>query len=205
MTYIRGQKAQFDAWERLGNPGWNWNSLLPYYKKAEHFDPPKPEQRPIGASYQLQYHGTSGPVHVGYPLTLQNDSFYKTVAQSWQTLGQPHNPDASSGDVSGFEAWPYTCKADIGRRADAAWAYLYPVEHRPNLKIFRGTATRVVLSEDGAEATGVEFKAANRTAGTLHAKREVILSAGAIRTPALLELSGIGNPKYASNPNFSIY
>jgi choline dehydrogenase len=194
MTYIRAQKAQIDAWERLGNTGWNWDSMFPYYKKVERYDPPTSAQVAAGASYEPQYHGTTGPVHVGYPFSLWNGSFEKTIQKSWQALNQSFNRDVNSGDVSGFDVWPRTCVRDRNLRADAAESYYWPVANRANLKLFRGTVTKVVMAL-GGKATGVEYRAANGTTLLLGDNMEVILSAGSLRTRSFLVLSGIGNPE----------
>jgi choline dehydrogenase len=196
MTYIRGQKAQFDAWETLGNTGWNWNTLLPYFLKSEHYDPPNEAQaRPAaGASYVPQLHGTSGPVWVGYPFELSNGTAYTTVQQTWQRLAQPADADVNSGNVSGLSVWPRTLHRDIELRSDAAQAYYWPIAARPNLRLFQGTATRILWANLNATATGVEYIAANGSTVGLMATKEVILAAGALRTPAILELSGVGNP-----------
>jgi choline dehydrogenase len=195
MTYVRAQKAQIDAWESIGNPGWNWETVFPYYKKAEHFDLPTPAQVAVGASYIPGYHDNTGPLHVGYQYELQNGTFYDAVRESWRKLGQPVNKDVNGGDVHGFDVWPKTCVRDLDLRADAAQAYYWPVAGRPNLRLVQGTATRMLWKDSGATASGVEYITSAGVIRTLTATREVILSAGSLRTPALLELSGVGNPK----------
>jgi choline dehydrogenase len=200
MTYVRGQKAQIDAWSQLGISGWNWDTLLPYYKKAEHFDPPTPAQVAAGASYDPAYHGSHGPVHVGYQYELQNGSFHDIVRQTWQNLGQPRNKEVNSGDVHGFSVWPRTAVRDKGLRADAAQAYYYPVQGRRNLKVIKGTSTKILWKSPdhpihSVTANAVEYIDAKGNTVILRVKKEVVLSAGSLRTPAILELSGIGNPK----------
>jgi choline dehydrogenase len=195
MTYIRAQKAQINAWEALGNPGWNWDTLLPYYKKAEHYDAPTPAQALVGGTYEPLAHGETGPLHVGYPFELANGSFFSTARDTWAALGQPLNRDVNTGDVHGFDVWPKTCVRDLELRADAAQAYYWPIAGRPNLRLFRGMATRILWEKSAAVARGVEYVTANGTKVELAANKEVILSAGSLRTPAILELSGVGNPK----------
>lgn len=197
MTYIRGQKDQVDAWEALGNKGWNWDSLFPYYKKSERFIPPTAAQEQEGASYEPQYHGFDGHLHVAFPDSLSTGALYDNFTEAWEALGFAVNPDTNSGDVSGIDAYPMTITPNPAgdTRFDAALAYYYPVAGRPNLQLFKGTATRIVWDSQSATATGVEYLTADETLQTLTANAEVVLSAGTYRTPALLELSGIGNPR----------
>jgi choline dehydrogenase len=195
MTYIRGQKAQVDAWETIGNTGWNWATMLPYYKLAEKFIPPTPAQVKAGASYEAQYNGMSGHVHVSFPFNLQNGTFEPTVQKSWASLSLPRNPDVNSGDVHGFDVWPRTVDRDADLRYDSATSYYWPVAGRTNLHLFQGTATKLTWKGSSTTASGVQYLAANGSTLTLGASQEVIISAGALRTPALLESSGVGNPK----------
>lgn len=194
MTYVRAQKPQIDAWETLGAEGWNWDSMMPYYKKSENFIPPTPAQVKAGAKFDPEYHGRGGPISVAFPYELTNGTFYNDSLAGWTALGQPLDPDASSGNVHGFDVWPKTCIPNAELRDDAARAYYYPIEGRPNLSLFKGTATQILWDEDSAIATGVKYSTPNGTYKTLQASREVILSAGSLRTPAVLELSGVGNP-----------
>ncbi|XP_044722209.1 GMC oxidoreductase domain-containing protein [Hirsutella rhossiliensis] len=183
MVYIRGDKAQFDAWEELGNRGWNWNLFLRYYKKLERLFPPEPWQVDVGASVRPENHGYEGDLHVGFVPALQNGSFYHRVRASWGALGQGVNRD--------------TLDPGQNRRWDAATAYFWPVAGRPNLHLLNGTATRVLWKAGGvgAEAEGVEYVTPGKERRMVCAKREVILSAGALRTPLILERSGVGNPR----------
>ncbi|KAK2811191.1 hypothetical protein FQN50_002288 [Emmonsiellopsis sp. PD_5] len=199
MTYIRADDVQIDAWEKIGNRGWNWETMYPYYKKVEEFIPPTTEQRAAGASYLEEFHGKDGPVHVGFPCSLFNDSFPIIANETWQHLGIPFNQDLNGGSLRGFAVWPMTLDRDANLRFDSARAYYQPVETKSNLKVFKGTASRIIWSDqtdrDGeAIAQGVEFVANDGTTQVVNAKREVIISAGSLRSPAILELSGVGNP-----------
>ncbi|KAH0493556.1 hypothetical protein TgHK011_000220 [Trichoderma gracile] len=197
MTYIRGDKAQFDAWERLGNPGWNWTTMLKYFKQVEHFFPPSPWQETAGAHYEEEYHGTSGELHVGFNPALLNGSFYGGVKASWAALGQNLNRDASSGVTAGFDVWPQTLDPVKNVRWDSATAFYWPVQDRPNLTLLNGTVSRILWKNDKAEApeaSGVEYLTPDGSIKTVNARKEVILAAGALRTPLILELSGVGNP-----------
>ncbi|KND87477.1 Glucose oxidase [Tolypocladium ophioglossoides CBS 100239] len=199
MTYIRGDKAQFDAWEELGNPGWNWDTLLHYYKRLEKFSPPEPWQIQVGASAKSEYHGERGQLHVGFTPMLQNGSFYDAARASWSTLGQGVNEDADSGTTRGFDVWPQTLDTQRNERWDAATAFFWPVSARQNPHLLNGTASRVVWAPGGdargPQASGVEYVTPANERRTVNATREVIISAGALRTPLILERSGIGNPR----------
>ena len=199
MTYIRAEKAQIDAWELVGNDGWNWNDLYQYYKKSEHFDNATGNQIDVdGASFIGEYHDFKGPLHVGYPVELSNSSFHRTANATVQALGIPFNPDVNGGHVRGFTLWQSTFDRIANVRADSAREYYLPVRDRPNLHIFPSTtAARVTWNSTQIPvvANGVEIISANNKSTVIGARKEVIVSAGSLRSPAFLELSGIGNPK----------
>ncbi|CAI4216065.1 unnamed protein product [Parascedosporium putredinis] len=208
MAYIRGHKAQIDAWETLGNPGWNWDALLHYALKSENYTIPNDSQLAAGATYDPAYHGFEGPVHTGYPLSLSNGSASPVIIAAWESLLLPHNPDLNGGNTHGFSIGPLTVEAATNLRSDAASAYYSPIEARPNLSILRGTVKRVVWDkkmkknnrpgagkEDLLVARGVEYITDKGETRILSAAKEVILSAGSVRTPLIIEGSGIGNPK----------
>ncbi len=209
MTYIRGNVAEFDAWEQHGNPGWNWNSLLPYFKKSEEYTVPTASQLAAGATYEPKYHGFKGPLHVGYIPALENGSYAPVVINTWASLSVAHNPDLNSGSVRGFGMGPQTLDTKLNIRWDAARAYYHPAEHRPNLHILKGTVKSITwASEKGKKgdlvAKGVEVLIDDGKSTFLSAKKEVIVSAGALRTPLVLEASGIGNPRYVFEPGWTI-
>ncbi|KAI0527870.1 GMC oxidoreductase [Xylaria bambusicola] len=202
MTYIRGDKAQFDAWEALGNEGWNWDALYPYFKKAEQFTVPSAAQTAAGATYEPSAHGDAGYVHTGYPFSLINGSFNALAVDTWAALGHPLNEDPNAGSVYGFSAWPQTLDRDQNIRFDAARAYYYAVEDRPNLTLIKGTVKKIIWSAEASEtsvAEGVEYVAPDGTLRKATAAKEVILSAGALRSPLILESSGVGNPNLLSS------
>ena len=206
MTYIRAEKAQIDAWEEVGNHGWNWNDLYRYYKKSEQFDRGTSNQLEVdGVSFISQYHGFDGPLHVGYQVELNNGSFHETVNETVQGLGVPFNPDVNGGRVRGFTLWQSTFDRFRNIRSDSARAYFLPVRGRSNLHVFESTlATKMVWnsSEPPAVASGVEVVLYNNQSSTIIVRKEIIVSAGSLRSPAFLELSGVGNPKYNLNASY---
>ena len=211
MTYIRGSKPEFDTWSQLGNPNWTWATLLPYFLKSENYTLPSLSQLAAGATYQQKNHGFSGPLHVGYPAALRNGSFAPLIMGAWEAMSTSlaHNPDLNSGSVYGFGMGPQTLDREEDVRFDSARAYYHPVEHRGNLRIVRGTVKRILWrGGDGnggrgdirggglLEAKGVEFLTAQgREMRRMGVRKEVIVSAGAVRSPLVLEASGIGNPR----------
>lgn len=201
MTYIRGDKAQFDAWESLGNLGWNWDTLYPYFLQAERFTAPSAAQAAAGGAYDPATHGEAGHVHTGFPFSLVNGSFYNLSADTWAALGYERNEEPNAGSVGGFSVWPQTLDRDQNTRFDAARAYYYAVEDRPNLTLIKGTVKRILwgnsaeTEETSSIAEGVEYVAPDGKIVKAKAAKEVILSAGALRSPLILEGSGVGNPK----------
>lgn len=175
LIYIRGQHRDFDQWRQMGCTGWGWDDVLPWFRRAE--------DQIRGAD---AWHGVGGPVPVSdqsepHPLC---DAFIAAAEQA----GHPRNPDFN-GEVQAGAGY-YQTTSRRGRRVSAAVGYLHPVRGRTNLKIVTGAlATRVLF--DGRHAIGVEW----REHGELRqatAVGEVILSCGAINTPQLLQLSGVG-------------
>ena len=175
LVYIRGQAEDYDHWRQLGNRGWSFDDVLPYFMRAE--------QQEAGAS---DLHGADGELSVEN--LRQRHELCDAFIASAQSLGYPRNDDFNGAQQEGVGYYQLTTRR--GRRCSTAVAYLRPVEKRPNLKIeTNALATRILL--DGREATGVEYRS-NGTAHQARARREVILSGGAINSPQLLQLSGIG-------------
>ena len=175
MIYIRGNALDYDGWAALGNPGWSYADVLPYFMKAEH------QERGSSA-----YHGAGGPLFVAdlrdpNPLTR---AFLKAV----QECGCALNPDFNGAAQEGFGFYQVTQKN--GRRHSAASAYLKPARGRPNLRVEVNALTTGVLF-DGLRAVGVRYVQNGQTLEA-RASREVILAGGAINSPQLLMLSGIG-------------
>src|SRR5258708_8472896 len=175
MVYIRGHRADFDGWSAHGNAGWDYDSVLPYFIKAEH-------NSRLGAPF----HGTDGPLHIEDRLfTHELSHAWVDAATEW---GLTRNDDFNGARQIGAGAYQVSCRN--GRRWSGADGYLRPAMQRPNLAVQAGAhATRVLI--DGNPATAVAY-VQNGTETTGHAASEVLLSGGAINSPQLLLLSGIG-------------
>ncbi|KAJ0420560.1 hypothetical protein BJY00DRAFT_284080 [Aspergillus carlsbadensis] len=213
MTYIRPESSQIDAWATsLKSPGWSWLNLWPYYLKSESFTPPTNAQITAGgASYNPAYHGHTGPVNVGYQYGLLNGTLASLANETWQALGVPFNRDPNGGDLRGFFVWPQTVDREANVREDACRAYFYPVRERENLFMLKGRVDRILWAGTDGEtegkvvAEGVQYTDPDDgSIRTIYAEKEVILSAGAVRSPAILELSGVGNPDILTPLNIPI-
>jgi choline dehydrogenase-like flavoprotein len=175
MIYTRGFPADYDFWADQGNPGWSYAEVLPFFKKAEHNE--------RGAD---DFHGTGGPLNV---MDLRSPNrFGELFVQAGVQAGYPRNADFNGASQEGVGAYQVTHKN--GERHSAAKAYVTPNLSRPNLKVFTGALTiRILL--DGKRAVGVEYVHQGQTR-RLKCRREVLLCAGAIQSPQILMLSGIG-------------
>lgn len=173
MLYIRGQARDYDAWAAAGNPGWSYADVLPVFKDHEN------NMELAGA-----FHGTEGELHVSE--TGYHHPLCRAFIRAAQEVGLPYNPDFNGANQEGVGFYQTT--THNGRRWSAAEAFLRKAEGRPNLKIM--TSTRVArVSFDGSRAVGVELEDGTK----IRAAGEVILCAGAIETPRLLQLSGVGD------------
>ena len=175
LLYIRGQQEDYHHWRQLGNVGWGWDDVLPYFLKAE--------QQERGAD---AYHGIDGPLPVSdqretHPLC---DAYIEAAVE----MGHGRNPDFNGASQEG--AGYYQTNSRNGRRISAAAAYLHPIRHRRNLVVMtRAHVTRVLF--EGKRAVGVEWLQ-HGLRQRAEARAEIILSSGAINTPQLLQLSGVG-------------
>lgn len=177
MIYMRGQARDYDLWRQMGNAGWGWDDVLPYFKRSE---------RHQGGADEV--HGGDGELHVQeqrlhWPIL---DAVVKAALE----LGIPETKDFNRGNNEGVGYFPVTQRN--GLRWNARKAFLDPVRNRPNLRIATGAEVERLLF-DGRRATGVAFRLRGMPCQA-HASAEIILSAGAIGTPKILELSGIGRP-----------
>jgi choline dehydrogenase-like flavoprotein len=199
LMYVRGSRKDYDSWEELGNKGWGWDDLVPYFRKHQTLDIPDAAVLPEDKQFMPyaardQYHGNDGPIHTSfndYYMPLEED-FCKAA---YDVGGKPSGlSDAWSGDHMGFYSslGAVDRSSDAGNRSYAATGYLRPNLHRRNLRVLtEAHATKILL--DGDRAVGVEFAHSGQKY-SVSAKKEVVLSAGTIQTPQLLELSGIGDP-----------
>jgi choline dehydrogenase len=175
MLYLRGHRKDYDQWAALGNAGWDWTSVLPFFQRASHRETPA---GPTG--------GQGGPLWVSdVPRDPLSDAFVSAAART----GIPVTDDFNGGDNTGAGYFHMTTRD--GRRMSSARAYLSMARGRRNLAVLSGAQALKVLTE-GARATGVEVLHEGQRK-TLRARHEVVLSAGAIQSPQLLELSGIGS------------
>lgn len=182
MIYMRGNAADYDQWRQLGNEGWDYESVLPYFRRAE--------DNERGAD---EYHGSGGPLRVSnQPYEWE---IAKALLEACQQAGIPPNPDFNGKQQEGCGYYQTTTKDR--RRWSTAAAYLRTARKRPNLVIkTRAHATRVLL-KDG-RATGVEFNAPGGRE-VAYAGREVIVSGGAYGSPQLLLLSGLGPAQHLTD------
>jgi choline dehydrogenase len=176
MVWVRGQREDYDAWAAAGNPGWGFDDLLPLFKAIEHNE--------AGAD---EWRGVGGPLHVTdcsrsvHPLTAR-------YLQAGQQAGLPLNPDFNGASQEGVGI--YQISTRNGRRMSAARAFLRPAMKRKNVRVeTRALATKILF--EGSRAFGVEYIRNGRTL-TARAGREIVLCAGSVNTPQLLQLSGVG-------------
>jgi choline dehydrogenase len=175
LISIRGQRADYDRWEAAGNPGWGYDDVLPYFRRLER-----------AVDGDSTYHGTSGPLWCS-PIRQRHELIDAVIAAGNQ-LGIPRNDDFNGANQEGVGYYHLTTRN--GWRCSTASAYLRPIRRRTNLAVAtEAHALRVVF--DGRRAKAVVYRrgGADQTAA---ARREVLLCAGALQTPQLLQLSGIG-------------
>jgi choline dehydrogenase len=175
MIYTRGHRSDYDHWAALGNQGWSYADMLPLFKRAQHHEP--------GAD---DYHGVGGPLNVAAQRTP--NPLTQVFLEAGQAAGHALNDDFNGASQEGLGRYHLTQKN--GERWSVASAYLHPVMARPNLTVITGAhATRLLL--DGKRALGVAYLKDGQPQQAL-ARREVLLCGGAINSPQLLMLSGIG-------------
>lgn len=175
LIFIRGQRDDFDDWEKLGAKGWSYGDVLPFFKKLETYD-----------GGESQYHGAFGEIGVS-DLRNRNKSCEAWVEAAAQ-FGLPRNADFNAETTYGVGSYQLSIRD--GWRSSSSRAFLDPARGRPNLHIATGAlASRIVFA--GTRATGIEF-IQNGALRQARARGEVILSAGALQSPQLLQLSGVG-------------
>jgi len=177
MIYVRGQRGDFDEWERRGCRGWGFQDVLPYFRKLETFTGP-----------QSQWRGDGGPLPVME--VRERPAIADAFIAAAEQRGFEVNEDYNGARQDGFGY--YQVNQAAGRRVSAEKAYLEPVRRRPNLAVRTGACVTQIMIE-GEQAVGVRYRRGGET-HTVRARCEVILAAGAIQSPQLLECSGIGDP-----------
>jgi choline dehydrogenase len=191
LIYIRSQPEDYDHWAQLGNRGWGWDDVLPFFKRAEKW---------TGETADI--HGSEGNLTTS-PMTEQPGACH-AIIEAAQELGLEYRPDVNNlprgaGDSIGW------CQQTRGgrRRASAAVTYLNPAKKRPNLQIITDALVRRVTF-DGKRATGVVYSRGGQVE-TIEAAREVILSGGAIGSPHVLQLSGVGDAEVLEKAGIAVH
>jgi choline dehydrogenase len=175
LLYVRGQSADYDGWAQMGARGWSWSEVLPYFRKSQN------QERG-----DCEFHGAGGPLNVSdFP---EEHPVSAAIVEACVEAGIPYKKDLNDGNQEGVSFFQMTAKN--GRRHSTATAYLHPAETRSNLVVEkRAMATRIIFT--GKKAVGVEFEQ-NGERRKVMVGREVILAAGSVESPKLLEVSGVG-------------
>ena len=178
MMYMRGHRADYATWRQFGLPGWSYEDVLPYFRRSEH-NPERPGN---------PYHGSGGPLMVRK--AKGENPLYRSFLEAGRDEGFARNDDFNGAKQEGLGLYDFNIRN--GRRESTATAFLYPVMQRPNLDVWTGCLVRRLVLED-RQTTGVEVERDGATI-TVAARREVALCGGAINSPQLLQISGIGDP-----------
>ena len=188
LLYVRGQPQDYDRWRQMGNEGWGWDDVLPLFKRSEN------NERGGDA-----FHGDQGL------LSVSNMRIQRPITDAWvaaaQTAGYKFNSDYNGSDQEGVGFFQLTSRN--GRRCSSAVAFLNPVKSRENLQIITHAHVQRVVVED-KRATAVTYKDRSGTLHTIKANQEIILSGGAINSPQLLMLSGIGEAAQLSEHGIEV-
>ncbi|MBL7861274.1 MAG: GMC family oxidoreductase N-terminal domain-containing protein [Cyclobacteriaceae bacterium] len=177
MAYVRGNGFDYDQWARLGNPGWSYEQVLPYFKKSENNE-----------QFRNEYHGQGGPLNVTHSQHYKTELANAFVQACVQT-GIPHNEDFNGAHQEGAGRMQFTIKN--AKRCSTAQAFLMPVLARTNLTVYTGVHVKeIIIAKD--EAVGIECAIRDTDCEQIFANKEVILCGGAFASPQLLMLSGVG-------------
>ena len=187
MVYVRGHRSDYDRWAALGNPGWSYDEVLPYFKRAE-----------SNENFRDEYHGSDGPLNVA-KLRSRNP-FVEYFLEATEQLQLPSTNDFNGERQEGIGTYQVTQKN--GERCSAARAYIHPNLARPNLRVVTAARTRRVIFGNG-RAAGAEYQRGDKLE-RVTAAREVIVSCGALQTPQLLMLSGIGDAAHLSERGIDV-
>ena len=188
MLYIRGQREDYDGWAKLGCTGWSWEEVLPYFKKSES----------LAAGGTEGAHGRDGKLRVSWIKNLNPASH--AVMQAAQDDGMPFNDDVNDGDQTGVGYLLGTIFK--GRRQSTATAFLTPARKRTNVMVKTGQRVKRLIVEDGS-VSGVLVQNEAGEVAEYRAAKEVILSAGAVGSPAILQHSGIGDEAHLASVGVS--
>jgi choline dehydrogenase len=182
MIYVRGQPEDFDHWAQFGNRGWSWDSVLPFFRKAENWE-----------GKEDAVHGKGGPLFTAHG--RDRPLLCRAAVEAGKQIGCEYREDVNDlpRDAGDGIGWVQQTRGGR-RRASAARSYLQPALRRPNLQIITGALVHRVLF-DGTRAVGVEYSR-NGTTERVDATGEVILAAGAVGSPHILQLSGVGDPEH---------
>ncbi len=186
MVYVRGHACDFDQWEELGAKGWSYQHCLPYFKKSETWQ--------YGGD---DYRGGNGPLHVGGGNNMRTNPLYQAFINAGHDAGYPITDDYNGAQQEGFG--PMHMTVHKGVRESTSRAYLDPVKKRKNLTIMTGVLVDKLIIEDGA-AKAVTLQSGEH----IKAQKEIILSAGAIASPAILQRSGVGAKEVLSNASIDM-
>ncbi|MFD2201150.1 GMC family oxidoreductase [Shivajiella indica] len=180
MAYVRGNREDFDEWAALGNKGWAYKDVLPYFIKSEHNE-----------DFQGDFYGKDGPLHVAY--SRQPHPLGHVFINACAEKGIPHNEEYNGKEQFGASMLQFTIKNN--KRHSTAAAFLKPVLHRENLIVKTSSfVSKIIIQEK--KAVGVEIIGKNGIKEQILCRKEIILSAGAIHSPQIMMLSGLGNQSY---------
>lgn len=184
MLYVRGQPLDYDTWAQLGNRGWSYDEVLPFFKRSENFERGGDE-----------YRGSGGELNVAD--MIEGHPLLDAYIEAGVAIGYPRNPDYNGSSQEGFGIYQVTQRGGV--RHSTARAFLSPVRRRVNLTIVTRALAQAVITEDG-RATGVRYAIGGSRTGrqieVATANKEVVVCAGAVQSPQLLELSGIGQAEH---------
>ena len=178
MAYVRGNKEDYDEWASLGNKGWSYDEVLPYFIRSENNE-----------QYGAPFHGKKGELNVTFANRAQ--PLARTFVKGCTEAGIPEVSDYNGAQQVGASMLQFTIKNN--RRHSTAAAFIKPILHRKNLTVLSQALVSKIIVE-GKKAVGIEVKVSGEDAIIIRSRREVILSAGAFQSPQLLLLSGIGHP-----------
>ncbi|KAF5376948.1 hypothetical protein D9615_007272 [Tricholomella constricta] len=201
FVWIKPPAVDVDAFEKLGNPGWNWENFYHYSKKAETFHRPGKELTDLFPHiYDVDARGTSGPIQ--YTIPAHVHTVDAMLQKTFSNVGIKVLDDPYRGDINGTFIASSNIDPRTWTRSNAATGYLLPIQDRSNLTVLtEAFVSRIVFADNSDDqdlvATGVEFTQQGNK-NTVNARKEVILSAGAIKDPQILEHSGVGRPEVLS-------